>query len=170
MLYGCDKKLGFVNVYRANGITQNQLAKELGIENNNFFYIVKNLECRGLIVKQPVVVKTKEAASGGNSASVTNILYLYRYAKHLGCQQRFEINKDDAEESDVLGNGDGDNVLVRDFLPAMKAVCDKLEEANDKVGFFCLFIGMFWLSCELMFCVCADFSVLLLKGSCCFRC
>ncbi|XP_058005098.1 uncharacterized protein LOC110664370 isoform X2 [Hevea brasiliensis] len=137
-------------VVRTNGITQNQLAKEFGIEGNNFFYRVRNLECRQLIVRKPVIVKTKEADCEGetkNSSVVsTNLIYLPRYAKHLGVQQRFEINKEErnlggpgnVEETDVGGDGferepSKDDVLIKDFLPAMKAICDKLEEANDKV-------------------------------------
>ncbi|CAK7356535.1 unnamed protein product [Dovyalis caffra] len=120
-------------VARGNGITQNALAKDLKIENNNFFYVVRSLECRGLIVRQPAVVKMKDVSV------TTNLLYLYRHAKHLGIQQRFEINEECVEETNVHRDGfDGessskDNVLVRDYLPAMKAICVKLEKANDKV-------------------------------------
>ncbi|KAJ4717806.1 B-block binding subunit of TFIIIC [Melia azedarach] len=137
-------------IARSDGITQNQLAKEFGIEGNNFFYVVKNLECKGLIVKQPAVLRTKEAGSQGESKNsscvITNLIYLYRYAKHLGSQQRFEISKEgpivesvrDENEKSVSGDGfpkesAKDDVHIKDFLPAMKAVCDKLEEANGKV-------------------------------------
>ncbi|KAJ4824978.1 hypothetical protein Tsubulata_014352 [Turnera subulata] len=121
-------------VARGDGMTQNQLAKELGIENNNFFYVVKNLECLGLISKQPAVVKTKD-----NASVTTNLLYLHRFAKHLGVQQRLEIKKDEMEGTDAVGEASSgrksskDNVLVKDFLPAMKAICDQLEVAKDKV-------------------------------------
>ncbi|XP_065866824.1 uncharacterized protein [Euphorbia lathyris] len=137
-------------VARANGITQNQLAKEFGMEGNCFFYRVKNLECRKLIVKQPVIVRKKEANGDGetkNSSIVnTNLLYLSRYAKQLGVEQRLEINKEEQnlegpgniEESDIDGDGSKgesskDDMRVKDFLPAMRAICDKLEAANDKV-------------------------------------
>ncbi|XP_002521337.2 uncharacterized protein LOC8284661 isoform X1 [Ricinus communis] len=123
-------------ISRTIGVTQNQLAKEFGIEGNNYFYRVRNLECRKLIVRQPAVVKTKEAAvdcEGGeskNSSIVsTNLIYLSRYAKHLGVQQRFEINKGDIDDT----HGFEDDVAIKDFLPAMKAISDKLQEANDKV-------------------------------------
>ncbi|XVF25204.1 hypothetical protein REPUB_Repub13aG0193100 [Reevesia pubescens] len=137
-------------IARTNGVTQSQLAKEFGIEGKNFFYILKNLECRGLIVKQPAVVRKKEACIEGESKNcspvTTNLIYLYRYAKRLGSQQRFEINKEE-QTLESLGCDDEnvpedegfalenvkENVLVNDYLPAMKAVCDKLEEANGKV-------------------------------------
>ncbi|KAK6264270.1 hypothetical protein SCA6_019704 [Theobroma cacao] len=137
-------------IARTNGVTQSQLAKEFGIEGKNFFYILKNLECRGLIVKQPAVVRKKEPCTEGESRNsspvTTNLIYLYRYAKRLGSQQRFEINKEEQTvenlgyEDENVPDEDGfalenvkENVLVNDYLPAMKAVCDKLEEANGKV-------------------------------------
>ncbi|GMI86163.1 hypothetical protein like AT1G17450 [Hibiscus trionum] len=137
-------------IARTNGVTQSQLAKEFGIEGKNFFYILKNLECRGLILKQPAVVRKKEHCSDGESKNsspvVTNLIYLHRYAKRLGSQQRFEINKEEQTVASLgyddgnVPDGDGvalenakDTVLVNDYLPAMKAVCDKLEEANGKV-------------------------------------
>lgn len=134
-------KLGY---HRTNGITQSQLAKELGIEGRNFHYAVKSLECQGLIVKQSALLKTKEA--GDSPFVTTNMLYLYRHGKHLGSQQKIEITKEEqTRESFGNGNespasGDGfagkyvkEDVLVKDYLPEMKAVCDKLEEANGKV-------------------------------------
>ncbi|GAV82693.1 B-block_TFIIIC domain-containing protein [Cephalotus follicularis] len=137
-------------IARTNGITQSQLAKEFNMEGKNLFYIVRNLECRGLIVRQPAVVRTKEPGSEGESKNIscvtTNMMYLYRYAKHLRSQQIFEINKEElAAESLANGSGsaarqDGfvgesvkEDVLVKDYLPAMKAVCDTLKEANEKV-------------------------------------
>ncbi|XP_021901086.1 uncharacterized protein LOC110817003 isoform X2 [Carica papaya] len=135
-------------IARSNGITQNQLAKEFGIEGKNLFYIVRNLECRGLIVRQPALVRKKEHCIEGESKTsscvTTNMMCLYRYAKHLGSQQRFEINKEDYTldgiEKESEKNGDGfalervkEDVLIKDYLPAMLAVCDKLEEANGQV-------------------------------------
>lgn len=136
-------------ICRSNGITQNQLAKEFGIEGKNLFYIVRNLECRGLIVRQPALVRKKEHCIEGESKTsscvTTNMMCLYRYAKHLGSQQRFEINKEDYTldgiEKESEKNGDGfalervkEDVLIKDYLPAMLAVCDKLEEANGQVN------------------------------------
>ncbi|XP_050381184.1 uncharacterized protein LOC126798301 isoform X2 [Argentina anserina] len=127
---------------RENGITQTQIAKELGIEGRNFHYAVKNLECQGLLVRQSALLRTKEAGDDRNNPSVTtNMLYLNRHAKHLTAQQKIEIVKEErnnessvsVRERSAGGDGFGGNVHVKDFLPAMKAVCDKLEEANGKV-------------------------------------
>ncbi|KAG5536532.1 hypothetical protein RHGRI_024082 [Rhododendron griersonianum] len=135
---------------KTNGITQSEIAKEFGIKGNNIFYVLRNLECRGLIVRQSTLVRTKEANSEGepkNSSIVnTNMLHLYRYAKHLGCQQRLEITKEDkrmvANENMDVNTVSGDSagegcvkedVHVKDYLPALKAICDKLDQAGDKI-------------------------------------
>ncbi|TXG46422.1 hypothetical protein EZV62_028079 [Acer yangbiense] len=138
---------------RENGITQTQLEKEFGIKAENFFYKVKNPECKGLIVRQPVVVRTKETSSvEGKSKSSpcrsTKMMYLRRYAKHLSAQQKLEISKEGPTvdsfgkeyESENATSRDSfpresftQDVHVKDYLPAMEAICKKLEEANGKV-------------------------------------
>ncbi|KAH7865791.1 hypothetical protein Vadar_011204 [Vaccinium darrowii] len=138
-------------IARTNGITQSELAKEFGMKGNNIFYVLRNLECRGLIVRQSTLVRTtKETNNEGEPKNIsivnTNMLHLYRYAKHLGCQQRIEITKEDKsmatnESMDVntgsgAGTGEGcvkEDVHVKDYLPALKAICDKLEHSNDKI-------------------------------------
>lgn len=75
------------------------------------------------------------------------MLYLYRYGKHLGAQQRLEITKEDqlfmdrevADGHIETVNDFGkesvtENVHVMDFIPALKAICDKLEKAEGKVS------------------------------------
>lgn len=136
---------------RKNGITQSQLAKELGVEGRNFHYVAKNLESQGLIVRQSAVVKTKETCDEGESRNIpcvtTNLMYLSRYAKHLGSQQKFEITKEEQipeileneNGSTVIGDGFGgknvkEDVLIKDYLPAMEKVCDLLEKAPGKVN------------------------------------
>ncbi|XP_021860398.1 uncharacterized protein [Spinacia oleracea] len=132
---------------RENGVTQNQLCKELGIAANNFFYVVKRLESWGLIVRQSTIVRTKEASSDKepkNSQPVhTNLICLHRYALPLSSQQRLEITKenknveenlgDNVSGADLLEECGQDDVRVKDFLPAIKAVCDRLEQAEGKV-------------------------------------
>jgi len=78
----------------------------------------------------------------------TNSLYLSRYAKDLNMtsQQRIEITKPellgsneetnvDALQEDGTSGADSKNndISIHDYLPAMKAICDKLEEASGKV-------------------------------------
>lgn len=68
------------------------------------------------------------------------MLYLYRYAKHLGCQQRLEITKEDKNNDNEERAASGfveerikEDVHIKDYLPALKSICDKLEEADGKV-------------------------------------
>ncbi|XP_020533909.1 uncharacterized protein LOC105631676 [Jatropha curcas] len=139
-------------IVRTKGMTQDQLAKELGIEGRNFFYRLRKLECQGLIVRQKANVKKNEADAEGETKNIftvhTNMIYLSRYAKHLDVQQRLEVTMEERnlrvhgneEETDVGEDGSerephAEDVQVKDFLPAMKAICDKLEEANEKALF-----------------------------------
>ncbi|XVF25173.1 hypothetical protein REPUB_Repub13aG0190500 [Reevesia pubescens] len=117
---------------RTNGITQSQLSKEFGIEGSKIFYRVKKLEKSGLIVRQDAVDRTRGAGKQGQS---TMLIHLYRYAKHLGSQEKFEITKeeDTADDEDSSKEHIKEDVVVKDYVPSMKAICDKLEEANAKV-------------------------------------
>lgn len=113
---------------------------------------MKQLESRGLIVRQPAIVRTKEVDGEGDSKTTscvsTNMIYLTSYSKPLGSQQRFEICKEDptspgdATQSDEITKED---TLIKDFLPAMQAICDKLEEATDKVNLQIPFFLFFFL-------------------------
>lgn len=102
-------------------------------------------------MKQTTVVKTKEACDEGQQKTIsnvaTNMLHLYRYGKQLGYQQRLEIIKEniplfDSDVADVTAaNSAGfpkglvkEDVNVKDYLPALKAICDKLEQADGKVN------------------------------------
>ncbi|XP_010033740.2 uncharacterized protein LOC104422989 [Eucalyptus grandis] len=136
---------------RMKGVTQSQLCKEFDMGGKYMFYILKSLESRGLIMKHSALVRTNEPGAEGesrNSSSVTtNVLYLYRYAKQLGLQQKFEITRDEEQtyegfedsgetfvgEECLPGDYAKENVVVKDYLPAMKAICDKLEATEGKV-------------------------------------
>ncbi|KAI5056476.1 hypothetical protein GOP47_0028294 [Adiantum capillus-veneris] len=121
---------------RANGITQYEIGKEFGISGNKLFYVIKNLESRGLLVRQSSIFR-------GERPIATNLIHLKRFAKtvKLGSQQRFEIQKAglDHGKSDAKATegskheGDVKGVLVNDDLPALKSICKKLEEAPKKV-------------------------------------
>lgn len=137
-------------IARTDGVTQNDLAKEFGIKNNNIYYILRGLESRGLIVRQSTIIRKKEVGNEGeykNGSIVnTNMLYLYRYARHLGCLQRLEITKEDKVSTDndnidgEVGTRDGvpeegikEDVHIKDYVPALRAICDRLEKADGKV-------------------------------------
>ncbi|KAK7313964.1 hypothetical protein VNO77_39171 [Canavalia gladiata] len=127
---------------RANGITQAQLAKHLHIDGNNFHYVLRSLECQGLIVKHSAIERKKQISCDGESKNypcvATHLVYLHRYAKQLASHQRveFEITKFNAP-GDGCEDADGTtlqtDVHLKDYTPQMKAVCDKLARANGKV-------------------------------------
>ncbi|KAK8463670.1 hypothetical protein PHAVU_011G011400 [Phaseolus vulgaris] len=48
---------------RRNGITQTRLAKRLNIDANKFHYVLRSLECRGLIVKRSAIERKKRISS-----------------------------------------------------------------------------------------------------------
>ncbi|KAJ6799562.1 uncharacterized protein M6B38_364900 [Iris pallida] len=134
---------------RTSGTTQRDMAKEFGIKPNNFFYIVKNLECQQLIVRQSTILREKELGDEeGNMLknthiSSTNLLHLRRYGNSgsLNSQQRIEITRstcgdmlESSFDGDVAsGEGVKEDILVKDYLPEMRAICDKLEEEGDKI-------------------------------------
>ena len=140
----------YFKLRRTNGVTQTELAKEFGIKGNNFFYVVRNLEYQQLIIRQSTMLRAKELADEGESGPkntqhvTTNLLHLYRYARNLNSnsQQKIVITKPGILGS--LDNADGtpgdsvnDDVSIKDYLPEMKAICDKLEEASGKVNYNC---------------------------------
>ncbi|KAE9605186.1 putative B-block binding subunit of TFIIIC, winged helix-turn-helix DNA-binding protein [Lupinus albus] len=132
---------------RSNGITQSQLAKQLRIDANNFHYVLRSLECQGLIVKHSAIEKKKQINNDGEESDhyfpsvATHLVYLHRYAKQqLASHQRFEITKsnsaakdDDDDEDQTDGTRLQTDVLLKDYAPQMKEICDKLAKANDKV-------------------------------------
>ncbi|XP_057737936.1 uncharacterized protein LOC130955151 [Arachis stenosperma] len=127
---------------KANGITQSNLAKQLNIDGNNFHYVLRSLECQGLVVKHPAIEKKKQISTHGDSKNYpcvsTHLVYLRRYAKKLESNQRFELqitksNNPEDDDEDAEGNSLQTDVLLKDYAPQMKAICDKLAKANGKV-------------------------------------
>ncbi|TKW40477.1 hypothetical protein SEVIR_1G248400v4 [Setaria viridis] len=137
---------------RTSGVTQNDLCKIFKMKGNNFHFIVKSLESQRLIVRQSTIIKMKDHGADREDASQnkqvinTNSLYLSRYAKDLNMtsQQRIEITKpelllsneetnvDALQEDGTSGVNSKNDISIHDYLPAMKAICDKLEEASGK--------------------------------------
>ncbi|KAF8768861.1 hypothetical protein HU200_007425 [Digitaria exilis] len=137
---------------RTSGVTQSDLCKNFKMKGNNFYFIVKSLESQRLIVRQSTIIKMKDHGADREDASQnkqvinTNSLYLSRYAKDLNMtsQQRIEITKpellgsnedtnlDALQEDGSSGVNSKNDISIHDYLPAMKAICDKLEEASGK--------------------------------------
>lgn len=146
------------------------------MKGNNFHFIAKSLESQRLIVRQSTIIKMKDHGAEREDASQnkhvinTNSLYLSRYAKDLNMtsQQRIEITKpellgsneeisvDAFQEDGTFGNNSKNDISIHDYLPAMKAICDKLEEASGKVN------GSHMFSIDAMLLLALDFSNLLI--------
>lgn len=93
-------------------------------------------------MKQSALERKKESCVDGELKNLqcvsTNLVYLHRFAKQLDSHQRFEITTPgqklkDQEDADGNSNGEMD-VLIKDFAPQMKAICDKLAKAKGKVA------------------------------------
>ncbi|CAD6250175.1 unnamed protein product [Miscanthus lutarioriparius] len=137
---------------RTSGVAQSELFKKFKMKGNNFYFIAKSLESQRLIVRQSTIIKVKDHGAEREDASQnkhvinTNSLYLSRYAKDLNMtsQQRIEITKPELLGSNEETNVDAfqedgtfdvnskNDISIHDYLPAMKAICDKLEEASGK--------------------------------------
>lgn len=107
--------LRYLATVRGKGIAQNELGKDFKIKGNDMFYIVRKLEKRGLIVRQPTILRIRDVAGEGefNRGPVsTNMLYLSRYAKNLRSQQRLEITKgvNPLEDSEITDGEDENSV------------------------------------------------------------
>ncbi|KAL3735999.1 hypothetical protein ACJRO7_025022 [Eucalyptus globulus] len=142
------KALELLALARTDGIAQSELSKALGIEANNLAYELKSLESRNLITRQPAIIRTGKARCPEDSCKVvsTNLVFMSRYSKSLGSQQKFEVlrrekrldvlasvNGDSIGEDGFAGDGVKEEVLVKDYLLAMKSVCDRLEKADGRV-------------------------------------
>ncbi|KAG8060168.1 hypothetical protein GUJ93_ZPchr0002g25488 [Zizania palustris] len=139
-----------VGASRTSGVTQNDLCKKFQMKGNNFHFIVKSLQSQKLIVGQSTIIKVKdhgadvEDASQNKQVINTNSLYLSRYAKNLNMNshQRIEIikpellgiheetNADGLQEDGAFGVNYKNDISIHDYLPAMKAICDKLEASG----------------------------------------
>ncbi|CAO2195465.1 unnamed protein product [Urochloa humidicola] len=140
------KTLERIGASRTFGVTQSSLSKKLGIEGKNFHYVVKTLQSQGLIVGKQATAKydqvETEYALHNNHIISTKSLYLSRYAEDLNMNsyQRIKVTKPKNDEQTNTGSLQGDtvgvdnknDVSIRDYLPKMRAICDKLEEASGK--------------------------------------
>lgn len=112
------------------------------------FYVMKNLEVRGLLTRQSTIVRNndQEQFKLGSIVS-TNLVHLTRFAKNstLGSHQRFEISRSSSSNDpdgliqDGVPDEDGGapkskTYVVNDDFPAMRTICEKLQQAAEKVS------------------------------------
>ena len=143
----------FTFCHRTSCVTQKDLAQkpDIKIQPKNFHFVVKILASQRLIVSQQTIIKGEDngaEASRNKKVTKTNSLYLSRYAKgmNMNSHQRIEITKlgtnepneetniDALQEDGPFGVNFKNDISVHDYLPAMEAICDKLENASGKVN------------------------------------
>eukprot|EP00897_Mesotaenium_endlicherianum_P007453 jgi/Mesen1/6736/ME000344S06018 len=114
---------------REKGVMQAQLAKDLSVSNNNFFYVLRSLEARNLICRQSLLVRDPSTST---PVLVTNVVHLARYARTVGLsagerftttgptparlalthpapgQRALELEDEEEEEYDGGGAAEGD--------------------------------------------------------------
>lgn len=112
---------------RASGIMQSEGAKKLQVAHKNFFYIVKNLEERRLIVRTPVMIP-----NGSKQMTLTNILHLVRFAPEVKLRPnqylRVLLTDQGAAIDPTMRTYD-----VCDDNRELKQICDKIAKASNCV-------------------------------------
>lgn len=110
---------------RDHGKLQTELGSELKVPVQNFFHIVKGLEDRKLIVRNPIIIP-----KATNSRS-TSIVHLTRFAQlHLRKGQSLWVQGAVGAHRDAGGERGG-QVVVADDTAACQRVCEVLGEQED---------------------------------------
>ncbi|KAG1666818.1 hypothetical protein FOA52_011659 [Chlamydomonas sp. UWO 241] len=80
-----------ITVARNAGCIQSDVARAMGVAPRNFFYIVKCLEERALVIKTPVMLRS--TVQGQPHSTSTNLMHLKRFAPpiRLGLNQVFKM-------------------------------------------------------------------------------
>ncbi|GLI58793.1 hypothetical protein VaNZ11_000551 [Volvox africanus] len=115
--------LAAVGRTRWRGTINADLANHLGIAYRNFYYIVKNLETRKLVVKNPVVF-----APPGATVTVSSVLHLPRFqpAIKLGPGQMFKT-------VDAVRGMEVATYVLQDDNMYMRLVCSTIAETAERV-------------------------------------
>ncbi|EFJ51065.1 hypothetical protein VOLCADRAFT_88331 [Volvox carteri f. nagariensis] len=115
--------LAVVGRTRWKGTINADLANRLGIAYRNFYYIIKNLETRKLVVKNPVVF-----APPGATVTVSSVLHLPRFqpAVKLGPGQMFKT-------IDAVRGMEVATYVLQDDNMYMRLVCSTIAETTERV-------------------------------------
>ncbi|GMH32860.1 hypothetical protein BSKO_00694 [Bryopsis sp. KO-2023] len=116
---------------RERGVLQSNLAKQLNIEHQNFFFVVKCLLCRDLITKNPIVVRrddNNERVVSGHSA--TSVLHLRGFAPKV-MLKAFQVFKMVNENTNA--NPGEATYQMQDDAKWMSLVCEKISSTSDKL-------------------------------------
>ncbi|GAX74755.1 hypothetical protein CEUSTIGMA_g2202.t1 [Chlamydomonas eustigma] len=114
---------------RHAGITQSELAKEMGVAPRNFFYVVKCLEERCLVVRTPVMYR---ADANSPNMTMSNLLHLSKFAPaiRLGPNQYFKMIEADGR---MLLDPNLAAYSIQDESRKLQAICSKIAAAPQKV-------------------------------------
>lgn len=115
---------------RHRGVVQSDLATQLNIPHRNFFYVTRQLEVRGLMVKNPIITPHH---SNRSNHSVTNILHLKRFAPGVtlapGQCFRQEVRSEEGN-AQVLGTA---TYTVQDDNQWLQLISDTIAAASERV-------------------------------------
>eukprot|EP00201_Polytomella_parva_P018700 CAMPEP_0175063628 /NCGR_PEP_ID=MMETSP0052_2-20121109/14869_1 /TAXON_ID=51329 ORGANISM="Polytomella parva, Strain SAG 63-3" /NCGR_SAMPLE_ID=MMETSP0052_2 /ASSEMBLY_ACC=CAM_ASM_000194 /LENGTH=346 /DNA_ID=CAMNT_0016329861 /DNA_START=22 /DNA_END=1059 /DNA_ORIENTATION=- len=126
--------LELIGRQRWKGAIQSELSAKLKLQPRNFFYVVKSLEVRGLIVKNPVMVPSLGNPNLGHSGPVatSNIIHLIRFAPPVRLQpgQVFKM----VSVPGATGSGTGiSTYMLHDDSLHMKLICDVIAETEERM-------------------------------------
>eukprot|EP00887_Chlorella_sp_A99_P002297 scaffold10.g2297.t1 len=114
--------LSMVGARRGLGALQNVMARELGADNRNFFYVIKNLEERGLVVKRPA----------------TNVVHLTRFAPSFSKGVRMmdgrAVYGADGAPAPPAPAGAAGGLAAQDDRQLLGAICGALARAEGRTA------------------------------------
>lgn len=117
---------------RTTGCLQSDLARSVGIEHKNFFFIMKQLEGRNLAVRNPIVLNRGEADS--TQSATTNIIHLPQFAPDIKLQQFQTFRMVEGSENDDEEDLESGVYRMRDDAFYMRQICDKIGTTIDQTA------------------------------------
>eukprot|EP00878_Enallax_costatus_P028571 GHUV01030868.1.p1 GENE.GHUV01030868.1~~GHUV01030868.1.p1 ORF type:complete len:293 (+),score=116.82 GHUV01030868.1:458-1336(+) len=130
--------LEMVGQRRHHGAVQTDMANELGVQHRNFFYVLKMLEARHMIVRNKLMVPLP-ANQNNHGWSTTSIVHLPRFAPRvvLGAEAVFKEVKtaqgQQLQQQSVQQQGQSSgSYVVRDDATVMQQICDFLGSQNGR--------------------------------------
>eukprot|EP00879_Flechtneria_rotunda_P014416 GHRR01015064.1.p1 GENE.GHRR01015064.1~~GHRR01015064.1.p1 ORF type:complete len:421 (+),score=158.19 GHRR01015064.1:280-1542(+) len=121
--------LEMVGQRRHHGAVQTDMANALGIQHKNFFYVLKMLESRHMIVRNKLQVPTTGNASGW---AITYIVHLPRFAPRVGLGTEAVFKEIQTAEGQQLvaqqQAAASGSYEVRDDATIMQQICGALSE------------------------------------------
>ena len=112
------------------GAFQNELSAQEGADNKNFFYVIKNLEQRGLVVKRPCVVQVEAKNSHFSSHVQTNVVHLTKFDPGVSKSARLTDGKNSVMVGAPAAPGGEQSLYVVDDNKNLSDICSTLEKTD----------------------------------------